>query len=512
MTVANTGQLGGSILVGIKFNALTAGGSAPPKPSFQARSADAASGAAPDDQTLNPDSGATSTGSAGQAAAGDSTSGGGDGAGSANTGPSAQTRNAQASQAQGTTRPRSRATGSASSQPAATPQAATDDAGSNFGSVMATALGRSAVSAAGSVDVATSTKSATGSTDATSPSGAVQPAGTPADAMAWIAQVMMTPGAAQPPTGLPATGAADATTGGRVGAAAGRSTAGTGLPAALGATADDTDDAPTAATLAAANAIAAGQSPANPGAAKRLLFNADPATPDAGEATAQTTDAQTAATTAAATPDAANFSALADVQKLISGMTTANAGADADAGSASATPSPHAATGSGSMDPTQAAAALQAASLTRTGAGLGTTTISIQAPVGSAAFADEVGSRVTSLAQSGITQAQLQLNPADLGPVQVHITMQSGQASVWFGAAHADTRAALEQSLPRLREMFAGAGLPLGDSGVFREPPQQQRAQVLAGGNSRTTDGDIAATASVTQVANVRLSLLDTYA
>jgi flagellar hook-length control protein FliK len=120
---------------------------------------------------------------------------------------------------------------------------------------------------------------------------------------------------------------------------------------------------------------------------------------------------------------------------------------------------------------------------------------------------------VTSLAQSGITQAQLQLNPADLGPVQVHITMQSGQASVWFGASHADTRAALEQSLPRLREMFAGAGLPLTDSGVFREPPQQQQAQALpASSNPLTTTSATPATTSVTQVSNIRLSLLDTYA
>jgi flagellar hook-length control protein FliK len=107
----------------------------------------------------------------------------------------------------------------------------------------------------------------------------------------------------------------------------------------------------------------------------------------------------------------------------------------------------------------------------------------------------------------------LQLSPADLGPVQVHITLQAGQASVWFGANHADTRAALEQSLPRLRELFAGAGLPLTDSGVFREPPQQQQAASLASaGSTRISGADTPSTAPVTQVSNIRLSLLDTYA
>ncbi len=260
-----------------------------------------------------------------------------------------------------------------------------------------------------------------------------------------------------------------------------------------------------AAQLATQNAPTAGHTPGN-AAATPLGASSDSQAP-----AAPTNDA---APSAALTAPAGNLNALADVQKLISGLNGANPNdGDADTDADPAAPKTHAAADSGSADAGQAAAALQGTALTRADSTVGTATLTIQAPVGSAAFADEVSARTAGLAQSGITQAQLQLNPADLGPVQVHITMQAGQASVWFGASHADTRAALEQSLPRLREMFAGAGMPLADSGVFREPPQQQQAPSLpASGSSRTTLGDTAAAPTVTQVANIRLVLLDTYA
>ena len=55
--------------------------------------------------------------------------------------------------------------------------------------------------------------------------------------------------------------------------------------------------------------------------------------------------------------------------------------------------------------------------------------------------------------------------------------MNQQTANVWFGAHHADTRAALAEAMPRLREMLAEAGLSLGQSGVSQEAPRQQRAR-----------------------------------
>jgi flagellar hook-length control protein FliK len=220
-------------------------------------------------------------------------------------------------------------------------------------------------------------------------------------------------------------------------------------------------------------------------------------------------EAATANPTAApASAVTGNLTALADIQKLISRLSPPATGSDSD--EVAAVPTVHAAVATGVTDTAQAAASLQA-SQDRTGPTVGSATLIIQAPVSSAAFAEELSARVSGLAHSDITQAQLQLNPADMGPVHVQITMQDGRASVWFGATHSDTRAALEASLPRLRELFASAGMPLSDSGVFREPPQQQ-AQPLPQSASSQAAAIEPATAPTAPVTNVRLALLDTYA
>lgn len=134
----------------------------------------------------------------------------------------------------------------------------------------------------------------------------------------------------------------------------------------------------------------------------------------------------------------------------------------------------------------------------------------VHTPVGTAAWSEDIGSRLTMMVEQGKHTASLRLSPEHLGPLEIQISMNDDQASVWFGAAHADTRAALENALPKLREMFASQGLSLTDAGVSREPPRQQQnpaAQSPSSGNFAAESGDQAVAA-----AQVRLGLLDTYA
>jgi flagellar hook-length control protein FliK len=136
----------------------------------------------------------------------------------------------------------------------------------------------------------------------------------------------------------------------------------------------------------------------------------------------------------------------------------------------------------------------------------------LSAPVGTPAWSDELGGHVTWMAQRGSDSASLTVSPADLGPIEVRISIHSGQASVWFGAAHADTRTALEQALPRLRELFAAQGMSLADSGVFREAPRQFTPSAAAQQSLGSSPEEPAAAQSVTAVTRSRLGLVDLYA
>jgi flagellar hook-length control protein FliK len=113
------------------------------------------------------------------------------------------------------------------------------------------------------------------------------------------------------------------------------------------------------------------------------------------------------------------------------------------------------------------------------------------------------------MTESGNHTASLKLSPEHLGPLEINITVRDDKASVWFGAAHADTRAAIENALPRLREMFAAQGLSLADAGVFREPPRDQAVAK----NTTTGAGQGEATEEVGAVSTrARLGLVDAYA
>ncbi len=135
----------------------------------------------------------------------------------------------------------------------------------------------------------------------------------------------------------------------------------------------------------------------------------------------------------------------------------------------------------------------------------------VRTPVGSQGWADEIGTHLTMMAANGREAASLRLSPEHLGPLEIKISMKDGEASVMFNASNADTRSALEQSLPRLREMFASQGLVLGDAGVSRDSPRDTFKPATFAKSARG-DAEVGGVSDVKPVTLSRLGLVDTFA
>ena len=123
-------------------------------------------------------------------------------------------------------------------------------------------------------------------------------------------------------------------------------------------------------------------------------------------------------------------------------------------------------------------------------------------------WADDFGARVSLMIRAGESTASLQLTPVDLGPVEVNITVKDSQASIHFGASQAETRALIEASLPKLRELLASQGFSLMDSSVSSGFSRSQQSAFASG--NRT--GGEAETSTIESRPLRAMGLLDLYA
>jgi flagellar hook-length control protein FliK len=100
----------------------------------------------------------------------------------------------------------------------------------------------------------------------------------------------------------------------------------------------------------------------------------------------------------------------------------------------------------------------------------------LSAPPGTPAFAPALATQVRWWAQDGVQQAQLTMNPPEMGPVAVKIVVQHEQreARIDFVADVAATRSALEAALPALAAALDEAGLKLSGGGVHDGAAQRQ--------------------------------------
>ncbi len=83
-----------------------------------------------------------------------------------------------------------------------------------------------------------------------------------------------------------------------------------------------------------------------------------------------------------------------------------------------------------------------------------------------AGWSEAVVDRVMWLSSQNLKSAEIQLDPAELGRMEVRIDLTKDQAQVTFLSPHAGVREALEGQMQRLREMFTQQGMNLMDVNV----------------------------------------------
>lgn len=132
---------------------------------------------------------------------------------------------------------------------------------------------------------------------------------------------------------------------------------------------------------------------------------------------------------------------------------------------------------------------------------------SVATPVHERHWPQALAAQVLILSNERVQAATLRLSPAHLGPLEVHIDLQDANVNVTFTAAHVETRVALEQAMPQLRAVLAGAGLTLSQATV----QQQARRESQNPNGAPRAGGDLGEQPEALAAVTRALGMVDEY-
>lgn len=114
----------------------------------------------------------------------------------------------------------------------------------------------------------------------------------------------------------------------------------------------------------------------------------------------------------------------------------------------------------------------------------------ITSTINSPNWTQDFGSRVVWMAKNDQQVAQININPPQLGPIQITLSINGDQTTATFASPHSEVRQAIQDSLPQLREMFSNAGISLGQANVGSQLPSQNRETPFQFGNQARSTGE----------------------
>ncbi|MDR1995073.1 flagellar hook-length control protein FliK [Azonexus sp.] len=99
---------------------------------------------------------------------------------------------------------------------------------------------------------------------------------------------------------------------------------------------------------------------------------------------------------------------------------------------------------------------------------------SVAAPLHSPAWPQQFSDKIVWLARNEQQTAQLNINPPQLGPIQITVNLNGDEARIVFASPHTEVRQAIENAMPQLKEMLSSAGINLGQTNVGPNLQQQR--------------------------------------
>ena len=94
--------------------------------------------------------------------------------------------------------------------------------------------------------------------------------------------------------------------------------------------------------------------------------------------------------------------------------------------------------------------------------------------LGSAGWGKALGQHISWMVAGEHQTAELHLHPADLGPLQVILSVENNQAELMFVSGEPAVREAIEAAMPQLRQMLSEAGISLGQTSVSANTHKDQ--------------------------------------
>lgn len=141
----------------------------------------------------------------------------------------------------------------------------------------------------------------------------------------------------------------------------------------------------------------------------------------------------------------------------------------------------------------------------------------LSARVGTPAWEQSLSQKVVWMANGTQQIASLTLNPPDLGPLQIVLSVNNDQANATFIASQPEVRLAIEAAMPKLREMMSDAGIQLGQANVSAGDPRQQNNAQQDPASRQNTGGNLSAdtislnNASISTKITTGLGLVNTF-